>query len=309
MRIGFIGLGTMGGRIAYRLLAAGHELAVHDLLKERASRCLAGGARWADSPAEAASGAELVFTSLPGPQEMEAVAGGKSGIREGIASGAIYVDLTTNDPSLVRRVEREVAERGAAMLDAPVSGGPKGAESGHLAIWVGGDSEAFRRCEPVLRQIGDRPVRVGEIGAGTVAKLVHNCAGYAIQTAIAEAFAMGVKAGVEPLELWKAVREGFVGRRRTFDGLADQFLPCSFDPPAFALRLAHKDVGLAVALGRELGVPMPLSDATFAIMGDALERGWGERDSRVSMLLEEERAGVMIRVPTEQIQAALREKE
>jgi 3-hydroxyisobutyrate dehydrogenase len=146
---------------------------------------------------------------------------------------------------------------------------------------------------------------VGPIGSGSVAKLVHNCAGYMIQCALAEAFTMGVKAGVEPIALWKAVRQGAGGRRRTFDGLADQFLPGKFDPPAFALRLAHKDVTLATALGREHKVPMKLANITLEEMTEALNRGWAERDSRVAMLLQEERAGVQIKVTEEAIKEAL----
>jgi 3-hydroxyisobutyrate dehydrogenase len=138
-----------------------------------------------------------------------------------------------------------------------------------------------------------------------VAKLVHNCAGYAVQTALAEVFTMGVKAGVDPLTLWKAVRQGAGGRRRTFDGLADQFLPGTFDPPAFTLRLSHKDVSLAVGLGREVGVPMRMANLTLEELTEALNRGWGERDSRVAMLLQEERAGVKIAVPVEQIREVL----
>jgi 3-hydroxyisobutyrate dehydrogenase len=155
----------------------------------------------------------------------------------------------------------------------------------------------------VLEAIGDQPYYVGPIGAGSVAKLVHNCSGYIVQTALAEVFTMGVKAGVDPLTIWKAVRQGAGGRRRTFDGLADQFLPGKFEPAAFALRLAHKDVSLATALGREHRVPMRLANATLEEMTEAMNRGWAERDSRVAMLLQEERAGVEIRVP----EAALRE--
>src|SRR5207244_3584851 len=153
--------------------------------------------------------------------------------------------------------------------------------------------------------IGYQPYYVGPIGAGSVAKLVHNCAGYIVQTALAEVFTMGVKAGVEPIALWKAVRQGAGGRRRTFDGLADQFLPAKFEPPSFALRLAHKDVTLATALGREHKVPMRLANITLEEMTEALNRGWAERDSRVAMLLQEERAGVQIKVTEEAIREAL----
>jgi len=153
----------------------------------------------------------------------------------------------------------------------------------------------------VLDAIGDQPYYVGPIGAGSVAKLVHNCAGYTIQAALAEVFTMGVKAGVEPLALFKAVRNGVSGRRRTFDGLVDQFLPGEFDTPAFALRLAHKDMTLATALGRENNVPMRLAGLALDELTEALNRGWGQRDSRSAMVLQEERAGVQIQVPKAEI--------
>ena len=194
-----------------------------------------------------------------------------------------------------------------AVLDAPVSGGPRGARTRKLALWVGGDRAVYERHKPLLDAIGDRPYYVGPIGAGSVAKLVHNCSGYAIQTALAEVFTLGVKAGVDPLVLWKAVRQGAGGRQRTFDRLVDQFLPGTFDAPAFTLTLAHKDVSLATALGRELGVPMRLATLVLEEMTEALNRGWGHRDSRVAMLLQEERAGVHIAVPPEQIREALGE--
>jgi 3-hydroxyisobutyrate dehydrogenase len=138
-----------------------------------------------------------------------------------------------------------------------------------------------------------------------VAKLVHNMSGYAIVCALAETFTMGVKAGIEPLALWQAVRQGAVGRRFTFDALIDQFLPGKYDPPAFALKLAHKDVSLANALGRELGVPMRMCNLTLAEMTEALARGWGGRDSRSVMLLQQERAGVEIAVDSERLREAL----
>ena len=170
---------------------------------------------------------------------------------------------------------------------------------------MGGDRQVYDRYKPVLDAIGDQPYYVGPIGAGSVAKLVHNCAGYAMQTALAEVFTMGVKAGVDPLTLWKAVRQGAGGRRRTFDGLADQFLPGTFDPPAFALKLAHKDVSLATALAREVGVPMRLANLTLEELTEALNRGWAQRDSRVAMLLQEERAGVQIAVPADKLREVL----
>jgi 3-hydroxyisobutyrate dehydrogenase len=305
MKIGFIGLGTMGRHMAANLMKAGHAVVVHDVRREAAAPHLQGGATWAESPQAVAEAAEVIFTSLPGPVEVEAVALGEHGLLGALAAGKAYFDLSTNSPAVVRRIHQIFAARGIHMLDAPVSGGPRGAETRRLALWVGGDEQVFNRYKPVLDAIGDQAYYVGPIGAGSVAKLVHNCAGYVIQTALAEVFTMGVKAGVEPLALWKAVRQGAGGRRRTFDGLVDQFLPGKFDPPAFTLRLAHKDVTLATQLGREHRVPMRLAQATLEEMTEALNRGWAERDSRVAMLLQEERAGVDIHVAEAAIRQVL----
>ncbi len=306
MKVGFIGVGTMGRHMAANLQKAGHELIVHDARREAAEPHVKAGARWADSPRAVAEASEVVFTSLPGPVEVEAVAlDEKQGLLPGLTAGKAFFDLSTNSPTVVRRIHAVFKSRGVHMLDAPVSGGPKGAESRRLALWVGGDEDTFKKYKPVLDAIGDQPYYVGPIGAGSVAKLVHNCAGYMIQTAMAEVFTMGVKAGVDPLAIWKAVRQGARGRARTFDSLADNFLPGKFDPPSFALRLAHKDVTLATALGREHKVPMRLAHLTLEEMTEALNRGWGERDSRVPMLLQEERAGVEIKVDPAAIRAIL----
>jgi 3-hydroxyisobutyrate dehydrogenase len=236
---------------------------------------------------------------------VEAVASGEDGLLVGMRAGAAYFDLSTNSPSVVRRIHAAFAQKGIHMLDAPVSGGPRGAATGKLAIWVGGEETIFERHKPLLDAIGDQARYVGPIGAATVAKLVHNCAGYAINRALSEVFTMGVKAGVEPLALWEAVRQGALGRARTFDSLAGHFLPGTFDPPDFALRLAHKDVSLATALGRELDVPMPMANLALDELTAALNRGWGERDSRAAMLLQEERAGVQIAVDKDRIREAL----
>ncbi len=305
MKVGFIGLGTMGGSMAYNTIQGGHDLVVHDIRRESATRHLEAGATWADSPREVAEASDIVFTSLPGPTEVEAVFLGEDGILQGMSAGKVYFDLSTSTPNLIRRLHDIASGQGVEGLDAPVSGGPRGAESRNLAIWVGGDKDVFDRCRPALDAIGDKAYYVGPIGCGAVAKLVHNCAGYVIQTALAEVFTMGVKAGVEPLALWQAVRRGAQGRRGTFEGLAEHLLPGKFDPPDFALRLARKDVDLAVGVGREYDVPMRLANLALQEMTEAMNRGWGDRDSRVAMLLQEERAGVEVRVDEEVLRAAL----
>lgn len=305
-RIGFIGLGTMGGAFATNLCEAGFEVVVHDLKRGLAEPQIAAGAVWADSPRAVAEAADVVLTSLPGPAEVESVAlDRENGLIAGMSPGAVYFDLSTNSPTVIRRLHARFAEHGLHLLDAPVSGGPKGAQTGKLAIWVGGDREIFEEHRGVLDALGDQVHYIGSVGAGSVAKLVHNSAGYAVQCAMAEVFTLGVKAGVDPLTLWEAVRQGARGRQRTFDSLADHFLPNNYDPADFALKLAHKDVALAAELGRDVDVPLRFIDLTRAELAEALNRGWGDRDSRVAMLLQQERAGVEIEVEPAQLRNVL----
>src|SRR5205823_12393192 len=193
MQVGFIGLGTMGARMAANLQKAGHQLIVHDARREAAERHIAAGASWANTPREVAAATELMFTSLPGPPEVEAVAFGRDGLLAGIRREAVYFDLSTSSRSLVQKIHAAFAEKGAHMLDAPVSGGPRGAATGKLALWIGGDRAVFERHKPVLDAIGDQARYIGPIGQATVAKLVHNLSGYALNVALAEAFTMGVK--------------------------------------------------------------------------------------------------------------------
>ena len=305
MKVGFIGLGMMGKGMAANLQKAGHQLIVHDIRRAAAEPYLAKGAVWADSPKAVGEQSEVVFTSLPVPADVEQVALGPNGLIEGMRPDTAFFDMSTNSVAMVRKINAAFAEKNVYMLGAPVSGGPRGAASGRLALWIGGDEQQFNRHKKVLDAIGDAARYIGPIGAGSVAKLVHNCAGYAIQTCLAEVFTMGVKAGVEPLALWEAVRQGAGGRRRTFDALGDHFLTDSYDPPDFALRLAHKDVTLATELARELKVPMPLANLAHSELTAALNRGWDGRDSRVAMNLQKERAKVEIKVDPKDIAAAL----
>ena len=284
MKVGFIGLGAMGRHMAARLEAAGHSLQSFDL----------NGTGNRKSAREAAQDAEVLFTSLPGPAEVEAVSAE-------VGPVLAWFDTSTNSPECVRKI----CKSSPYFLDAPVSGGPKGAESGKLAIWVGGDQALFSKYLSVLKVLGDQPYYVGPIGAGTVAKLAHNMASFTIQAALAEVMTLGVKAGVEPLALFKAIRQGASGRKRTFDRLPEHFLPGQYDPPAFTVDLALKDVSLAMDLGKNCGVPMKIGQAALDELAAAKARGWGGRDCRVAMTLQEERAGVSVRVAPERLQGAL----
>src|SRR5580693_6466010 len=292
MRVGFIGLGMMGKGMAANLQKAGHELVVHDLSRAAAEPFLAKGALWANSPKQVAEQTEVVFTSLPVPADVEQVALGASGLIEGMRPDTAFFDMSTNSVAMVRKIHAAFAEKNLYMLDSPVSGGPSGAASGKMAIWVGGDEQIFNRHKPVLDAMGDQAAYIGPIGAGSIAKLVHNCTSAVMGVALAEVFTMGVKAGVDPVDLWEAVRQGATGRVRTFDRLGSRFLTGQHDPADFALRLLHKDVGLAVALGREVGVPMRLANLALEELTEAMTRGWGQRDSRVGMLLQVERSGI-----------------
>jgi 3-hydroxyisobutyrate dehydrogenase len=304
--VGFIGLGTMGGGMALNIRKAGYDMVVHDLNRDAAKRHIDAGCAWADTPKAVGAASDVVFTSLPGPPEVEAVATGANGLIEGMRAGSTWFDMSTNSPTVMRRLNAVFAEKGIDVMDSPVSGGPAGANSGKLAIWVGGNQETFDSHKEVLDAMGDAAAYIGAIGSGSIAKLVHNCAGYAVQTALAEVFTMGVKAGLAPVPLWEAIRQGAGGRRRTFDGLAGTFMTGEFEPPSFALRLAHKDVKLATELAKEMSVPMRLANMALEELTEAMNRGWGGKDSRVAMVLQQERAGVEIKVPQAEVDAMMK---
>lgn len=300
MKIGFIGLGVIGSGTALNLLKGGYSVVVNTRSKDKAAPHLEAGAIWADTPQEVTEASDVIFTALPGPREVEAVALGEHGILKGASPNKVYFDLSTNSPTLIRRLHDMFSEKGMHVLDAPVSGLPIPPKK-LAAIWVGGDENIFNENKPILDAITEDVSYLGPIGAGSIAKLVQNCSVFIINQTLAETFTMGVKAGVDPLKLWRALRKGAVGRRRTFDGLAIHLLPGRFDPPDFALNLALKDITLSIELGREFDVPMRLASLTLSEFTEALNRGWGERDMSSFMLLQEERSGVEVRAPQEKI--------
>jgi len=303
--VGFIGLGIMGLPMAANVQKAGFRLVVHDRRRETAEPLVQSGATWASTPREVAELTDVIFTCLPGAPQVEQVALGSDGVHAGIRPGRALFDLSTGPVDFVKSLHAAFAQCGAHVLDAPISGGARGAQTGQLAIWVGGEKSVYMQFETVLRSMGDRPLYMGSIGSGLVAKLVNNCASQATQAAIVEAFVLGVKAGADPLFLWKAIRQGAVGRRRTFDGLIEEFLPGSFDTPQAALSVAHKDVLAATEMARTLGVPMRIAELTLADIQEAMNRGWSERDCRSVMLLPQERVGIRVKVDPNDIQEVL----
>ena len=304
MDIGFIGLGSMGSGVASNILKAGYTLTVYDFRREAANPLVDAGAHRADSPKAVAEASDIIFTSLPGPQEVEVVALGEDGIIEGIRPGGVYIDLSSSSPTLARCIYDKFKEKGADVMDVPVTGRPTGARTGKLMLMVGGDEDVFQRCQPVLKAIGDKMTYTGKIGNGSICKLMHNCINYGLQTIVAECLTLGVKAGVEPKALWHILRDGGMGQGIMFHRiLPDIVFRGNFEPPQFSLRLALKDVALATSLGREYDVPMAMANLTLQELITAVNRGWGNKDSRIAMLLQEERAGgIEVRIPEDQIE-------
>jgi len=305
-KTGFIGLGLMGHGMARSLVGAGVDLLVFDTDPAAVKRLVESGAKAASSIGELASQSRVVFTSLPGPVQVEEVVLGREGILDNTSAGKVLFDLSTNSLTLARRIHEAFKQKGAHMLDAPISGGPAGAASGELAIWVGGEKEVFERNLDLLHIVAKSPRYVGAIGAGTITKLVHNLTGYMFQLTFAETFSLGVKAGVDPLDLWEALHLGLVGKGSPLNMLTKQFLPGKYDQPSFRLKGGHKDVGLATAMARELGVPMRLANMTLEEMTEGMARGWGEHDARAFLQLQLERAGVRIAVDPGRLEAAIK---
>jgi 3-hydroxyisobutyrate dehydrogenase len=295
--VGFIGLGNMGAAMATNIRKAGHALVVHDVRAEAARRLAEGGARVASSPAEVARQSDVTLTSLPGPPEVEAVATGAGGLLEGIAPGGVWIDTSTSRPTLIRSLEPRFRGKGAHVLDAPVSGGKSGAESRNLAVMVGGERAVFERVKPVLDAFGDKVFYAGAIGAGCVAKLVHNMIGHSVRQAVAEGLTLGVKAGVEAEALWECIRRGALGRMSYLHEAVPRTVFRGQYPPTFSLALARKDIGLATELAREYQVPMPMTNLAEQIAIQAVNRGWADQDNNVVFRLQEEAAGVEVRAP------------
>ena len=295
MRVGFIGVGNIGIPMAERILGAGLPLVVHDIREEAAAPLVRLGASWAASPRAVAEQCEVVCTCLPGPKEMEEVVLGRQGLVLGIDDGSAYVDFTTNSPTTARMVHRALSEKGVSMLDAPVSGGMEGAQSGDLTVLVGGDEATLERCRPVLEAIGKTIIHVGDTGAGCVAKITHNCAAFSAGLAMIEALTLGVKAGVDPSKLVEVFQKCALGS--SFDlhrRLPETLFRGDFEP-RFALKWTHKDMLLAADLARAYDVPMALVEACEREMSAAMSRGWGDMDGSIYLTVQEERAGVQIR--------------
>jgi 3-hydroxyisobutyrate dehydrogenase len=259
MKVGFIGLGHMGGPMSRNVLAAGHELVVHDVRPDAAAGLLAGGASWAGSPREAGADREVVITMLPGPNQVEEVLLGPHGLLAGLPVGAMWIDMSTSVPAVADRV-LTIAESGAAVLDAPVAGAVTGARAGTLQIFVGGAAEDYLRVRPLLESMGDpeRILHVGPRGAGYTVKLMLNLLWFASVTLTAEALTIGVRAGVDVATLRRSLLTSAAASHFLEHDVLSVLERGDFDD-SFALALACKDLGLAVDLARQTGVPAEMS--------------------------------------------------
>ena len=297
MKVGFIGVGNIGAPIAGQLLAAGHDLLVHDLRRAAADGLIASGAVWAASPAALASECEVVATCLPGPPEMGRVCLGPEGIVEHLPPGALYIDHTTNAPELVRRLHGMLAAKGVDMLDAPVSGGKEGAETRDLLVMAGGAAAAFARARPLLDAIAKRVIHTGPIGTGSIAKIMHNCASFTLDMLLAECWTTGVKAGIDAPTIVDVFNEAALGHQMSMKvRLPATWLSGDF-APRFSLALARKDLGLALDLARATMTPMRLAALCEQELVAAIGRGWADRDASIALTLQEERANIEVRLP------------
>jgi 3-hydroxyisobutyrate dehydrogenase-like beta-hydroxyacid dehydrogenase len=297
MPVGFIGVGNIGNPLAAQLLRAGHALVVHDIRREATASLLAAGATWADSPKEVAVQCEVVATCLPGPAEMEHVTLGPEGILAGIKAGALYIDHTTNAPMLVRKVHALCQTQGVDMLDAPVSGGMEGAQSRDLLMMVGGDAAVFQRTKPLLEAMAKRVLYTGDIGCGSICKIMHNCASFSLDVIMAECWTVAVKSGVAPESIVDVFMNAALGNMMSLKvRLPATYLRGNFEA-RFALNLARKDLGLATELGRTYNIPMRMATLCEQEMIEGISRGWGGQDSSIILTLQEERAQTQVRLP------------
>ncbi len=295
--IGFVGLGTIGGAIAQNIQKAGYLLMVHDILREAVQPLVAGGARAAASAAEVARHCLVVFTSLPGPREVEQVTLGPDGLLQGVHDGSIYIDLSSSSPNLIRRIEGEFRLRGARVMDAPLIVGKDGVANRSLEVLASGASEAYEEVRPLLDTFGDTVVYTGELGTGTVIKLAHNLVRRGIGLAIGEGIVLAAKAGVEPQLLWDCMHWGLeVQLHQLAKTFSETVFRGNYEAPAsFDIALSRKDVGLATELGRQHNVPMPIAALVEQIMVQAISRGWSDQSTASLFRLQEEAAGIEVR--------------
>lgn len=296
--IGFVGLGTIGGVIARNIQKAGYSMVIHDVRLAAVKPLVDGGARYAASAAEVARLCPVVFSSLPGPPQVEQVALGANGLVHGVHDGSIYVDLSSSNADLIRRVGARFASCGARVMDAPLIVGKDGIAKRSVQVLASGAPATFNDVKHLLDAFSDTVVYTGELGTGTVIKLAHNLVRRGIGLAIGEGLVLGAKAGVDPQMLWRCMHWGLdVQLQQLFKTFAETAFKGKYDARAsFGIGLSRKDVGLATELGRQHDVPMPIAALVEQTMAHAIMRGWSEQSTASLFRLQEEAAGIEVRI-------------
>ena len=290
--VGFIGLGNMGGPMALNLAKNGFALVVHDVERAKVERLRARGARAADSAKDVAAASARTIVMVETTAQAESVIAGAHGIIHGAGPGHIVICMSTIDPFAVRRLGEQLAARGIAILDAPVSGGTVRAASGELSILVGGPSDTFEACRDVFKAMGTNLFHVGDLGQGLAMKLVNNMLGQVGRVAIAEALILGVKAGLDPQTIYDVVRVS-TGTSHAFETGVPKILKRDFSPGG-TVDITFKDQELQTAFAKQLGVPLFLANVTQQLYQAARAAGLNKEDGLSIIKILEQLAGVQV---------------
>ena len=288
--IAYIGLGIMGKPMALNLLRAGYSVRVWARRAESMQPLIEAGATACSSPADAATGADIIFTNVSDTVDVEQVILGDSGVIEGAASGSVVVDMSTISPSVTRDIAARLAEGGVEMLDAPVSGGEKGAIDGTLSIMIGGNASVYERVLPVFEVLGSNIVLIGDNGAGQVTKACNQTVIAQTISAIGEAFVLATAAGVDPARVREALLGGFAGSK-VLDSHGGRMLAHDFKP-GFKSKLHQKDMRIVLETAHELGIALPGAALATQLINALVGSGGGEDDSCAILQLQEQLAGV-----------------
>lgn len=283
-RIGFIGLGIMGKPMARNLIRAGYSLTVHNRSRGAVDELVRDGAKDGRTPRAVAEESDIIITMLPDSPDVQQVVTGPGGVLEGLRKGAALVDMSTISPMVTQELAKAVRAKGAEMLDAPVSGGEKGAIDATLSIMVGGPEETFARVKPVFEAMGKNIVHIGASGAGQVTKACNQIVVALTIQAVSEALTLAAKAGVDTGKVRQALLGGFA-QSRILDVHGQRMLERNFKP-GFRVRLHQKDLNIGLSTGKNLGVPLPataiVQEAFTALQG--LGRGDQDHSSLVTLL-------------------------
>ena len=291
MKVGFIGVGNMGGPMCRNIIKnTNQEVIVFDLNPDAVKACTDLGASAGGSVADVAGRCDVVITSLPMPKHVEAVA---AEIAANAKPGTVYIDLSTNSPTVARRVADAMAAKGVQMLEAPVSGGTPRATDGTIVIMVGGDEAVCDAQRPLLNSFSSEVVHVGEIGMGSVAKLINNMLAFCNAAAAAEALMMGAKSGIDLNKLDQVISNAS-GYSSAYRSMATKAFAGDFRP-TFALDLAHKDLRLAMELADELGVPGMIAPQVMSLYRMARGMGLGGDDSATVIQVYEKALNTEVR--------------